>query len=560
MLNLRIKISRKLRNNSFLIVVLLCAAIVRIWGIDFGLPNTNCRPDEDQIVSIISSPSRNFHPVIFNYPSLYKYINFFFYGLYFILGLFTGKYRSLPDFIQEVTVTNYKDLYLINRLLSASFGIATVLICYAIAKRLFDKKTAIISAFFLSFAYLHVRDSHFGTVDVPMVFFMMCSMFFIIKSYENNLIKNYILAGVFAGLATSTKYSGILLIIPMVIVNCLRISAAKNKNDGFSSSLPFVKRMSFFMIFLTAAFLLGTPYAVLDFRHFRWDCAGTVGRFIAGEGIILGRGWWYHVRFSLLLGMGFSLFFASLAGSVILIKNNFRKALILCSFPLVYYATIGQGYGVFLRYAIPFIPYLCITAAVFTVYCINGIRKYLSPNFNKAVMLIIPFLIILPSVYNVLCFDSLLSKKDNRLIATEWINKNLPEGSSVGIFNSCYGIQLSPAVSGLPDKDSKSSHSKGFKEYGYDCESRKFMYGDELVDMPRYIVLEESPVKISISIDAQQKEILQKFYYLLSEFKAMNIDNSSNWFDQDDNFYIPFVGFKDIQRPGPNISIYEKKL
>lgn len=541
-------------------LILLCAAAVRFWGISFGLPNTNCRPDEDQIVSIVTSPANHFNPGGYNYPSFYKYLNLCFYGLYFIFGLLSGKYRSLPDFTEYIYLTNYQDLYLIDRFLAASFGVATVFICYKVAERLFDRRTALISAFFLSLAYLHVRDSHFGTVDVPAVFFVMCAMFFIIKANEDNLMKDYILAGISAGLAASTKYIGILLFIPMAIVNSSRISVIKGEDKAFVYPVSSAKRMLFFAIVFIAAFLLGTPYALLDFKNFIKDILNTISRFKEGEDIILGRGWGYHLRFSLLFGLGFSLFFASLAGIIALIRVNFKKALILCSFPLAYYAVAGAGYGVFVRYVIPLIPYLCITAALFTGYLISGLRKYLSPGLNKAVMLILPLLIIAPSIYNVLRFDILLSKKDNRLVAQEWIGNNLPEGSLIAIIDLGYGIQLPPAASGLPDKDMvlpdeitanylRKNNIKGFNAYAWDDDPYK----------PEYIVLSESPLKMFSSISPEQKEIIREFYCLLSEFKAINIHNKSNLFDQDDCFYMPFTGFKDIQRPGPNFYIYKKK-
>ncbi len=551
----------KLNIKYFLIAILLFAAIVRFWGIGFGLPNTNCRPDEEQIVDIVKSPVHNFHPGGFNYPSLYKYINLCFYGLYYILGLFTGKYKLLADFINEIVITNYSALYLINRFLSASFGVATVFICYKVAERLFNRKTAMISAFYLSFAYLHVRDSHFGTVDIPMVFFITCSMFYIIKAYQENATRNYVLAGIFAGLAASTKYAGILLIVPMFIVNSFSISITRGEDKAFVYPFSSTKRMLFFIILFAAAFLLGTPYALLDCKQFLNECIETISRFIHGEGIILGRGWWYHFRYSLPLGMGFSLFFASLAGIFTLAKMDLKKALILCSFPLAYYVIIGQGYGVFLRYVIPLVPYLCITAAVFTVYLVNFLGKYLRPDFNKAVMLIFPLLIILPSVCNILRFDTLLAKKDNRLIATEWINKNLPEGSSIALCDTVYGIQVPLTAAALRDKDDfgmedririnylRNNNIKGFNAHGWDGRS----------NMSKYIVLEEAPVRVSGSLDPEQKEIIRNYYYPLAKFESYNIDNISNWYDQEDNFYIPFAGFEEIQRPGPNIYIYEKK-
>jgi hypothetical protein len=513
-----------------LVLILLCAAVVRFWGIGFGLPNTNCRPDEEQIVEIVNTSGQCFNPGWFNYPSFYKYLNLFFYGLYFIFGLLTGKYRSLPDFFCEINATNYSYLYLIDRYLSASLGVATVFVCYKIAKRLFDRKTGLISAFFLSFVYLHVRDSHFGTVDIPMVFFIMCATFFIIKCYQESSTRNYIFSGIFAGLAFSTKYPGILTIIPMVIANGLSISLTEGKNRVFVYPLVSAKRILVFMGIFTAVFLLGTPYAVFDFHAFFRDCVDVLKRYDNGEGVMLGRGWLYYLRFSLPLGMSFNLFVASLAGIMVFMRIDFRKALIFCSFPLAYYIIAGEGRGVFVRYSLPFIPYFCITAAVFVVYHVRLLEKRLSPNLNRAVLLILSALIILPSFYNVLHFDSLFSRKDNRLIVTEWVNKNIPDGSAAALFDADYGLQLPP---------------------------EKIILAD-ITQLPKYAIVAEFPVEIMVPPAPESLDIIQKEYRLLAEFKAID-HNKANRFDQLDNFYVPFAGFKDVRRPGPNYYIYEKK-
>ena len=78
--------------------------------------------------------------------------------------------------------------------------------------------------FTLALSYLHVRESHFGVTDVPMMFFAVCSMLFIVKSYYSKAsLRNYVLAGVFAGLAASTKYNGVLVAVSMVAVHCLNV-------------------------------------------------------------------------------------------------------------------------------------------------------------------------------------------------------------------------------------------------------------------------------------------------------------------------------------------------
>jgi hypothetical protein len=179
----------------------------------------------------------------------------------------------------------------------------------------------------------------------------------------------------------------------------------------------------------------------------------------------------------------------------------------------------------------------------------------------------------------------LLTRKDNRLIAAEWVNNNLPEGSSVSqsVRFGTYGlIMINPpleslrqefriAVSGKKQLEEKYLRSKidyirannlrGFNEFAYDRILRRFISknGQNTILSPDYIIVEESPLEYYSLISKEPIKLLHKDYYLLKEFKAIDINNRSNWFDQQDAFYVPFAGFQGISRPGPNIFIYAKK-
>src|SRR5438093_9651129 len=122
--------------------------------------------------------------------------------------------------------------YMIDRCISALLGTATVLIVYRLAEKLFDRKTAIISSLFLSFAYLHVRTSHFGVTDVPMTFFVMLSVLFCIKARFEKTPGNYALAGLFAGLAASTKYNAVLVVFSMFVVHLFNVLDETTIADG----------------------------------------------------------------------------------------------------------------------------------------------------------------------------------------------------------------------------------------------------------------------------------------------------------------------------------------
>ena len=643
--------------NPILLLILVIAAVVRYWAIDFGLPQPDCRLDEKVIIKIaLGFFSGDFNPHFFNYPTLYMYFLFGLYTCYFGLRNFflpnLSQYTPLEEF--NLYPTNF---FLIDRSLSAFCGVVTVFVVYLIAKNLFCKKIAIISSLFLSLVHLHVRDSHFGVTDVTMALFVMCSTLYIVKSYKETTLKNYAIAGFFAGLAASTKYIGVLLLIPMYIVHLFKVLDHEKNEDwnseiktrtillsqamhygiftigsifiviGFAPNLVELylthnnkfdkyllsqiihyfqitalligcclillvilttrlvqtllpakvklllvnlldKRILFFTGLLVFTFLLGTPFSLLDFPTFMSDFLYEV-RHINSEsgqfGIFLGRGWWYHLRFSLFLGMGWSLFYASLAGILILIKSDIKKATILCAFPLSYYTVIGKGYTVFLRYTIPLLPFLCITAAVFLVAITDCLLKSYKSQIKTYITLFCVSLVILQSGYNVFQSNSLLAHKDSRLLASEWIYKNLQKGSS---FSQVGWGKI---------------YVKGYDYWDYNYEKSQFVDKNNM--FPKYIIFTKSPLLADLQKKYPERgfkqimtnnyleevfnrtnkgvvklsKILKDDYYIKKVFQVININNEDNFFDQHDVFFLPFSGFKDIERPGPNIYIYEKK-
>lgn len=567
-----------IKRDYFILIIVLIAATVRLWGINFGLPNTECRPDEAIITDIVYSPLRSFHPGTFNYPSLYKYMVLFLYICYFLFGLCAAKYHSAAQFLAEYLIAPAQ-FYLINRLLAASLGIATVFLVYKIARYIFDTKTAVISALFLSLAHLHVRDSHFGLVDIPLTFFMLCSMWFILKSSEKNTIKYYVLGGIFAGLSASIKYQGILLAIPMCIVHFFNTSEDRKK----TLRLFLDQRILLFFFTFICSFLIGTPYAIISFPDFISDIAYEFKHLEYGHGIILGRGWMYHLRFSLWYGLGGSLFFASLAGIVTLFGLNRKKALLLCCLPLAYFIIIGKGNTVFLRYTIPIIPFLCITASVFTVYISDRLLPHFRPYERNIAAYLLAVILISPSAYNVLRSDFLLAKKDNRLAAAEWISQNIPEASSI-YQNSRFPpgkVKIYPTLSSLPKTYYnpitkityripksvlmnmpyllKRKHTVGYEEWKYNETIKRFIFqGKTEENFPEYIIVEESPLLIYSTPQNDIQEILKKAYTLKAAFSAIDVNEEKNRFDQQDAFYLPFAGFKNIKRPGPNLYIYKR--
>src|SRR6266496_4455685 len=96
-----------------LLIVLLIAAAVRVWGLGFGLPYIAARPDETEI----AGPAAGFltgdlRPPFFEWPTLFAYAVALLYTIYFYASRpFTGV-ASLHAFAESRRQTIAPFLYI----------------------------------------------------------------------------------------------------------------------------------------------------------------------------------------------------------------------------------------------------------------------------------------------------------------------------------------------------------------------------------------------------------------------------------------------------------------
>jgi hypothetical protein len=233
---------------------------------------------------------------------------------------------------------------------------------------------------------------------------------------------------------------------------------------------------------------------------------------------------------------------------------------------------------------IPVIPFLCIGASTFLMFMGDKLMSRINPHLKNIFIFLIALSVSFPSTYNIIQFNRLISKKDNRLIATEWVNKNIPQGSSVYQTAFLWGrLQLRPETSLCKDKYKQISVTANrdnrrtfrvkinclenkkipeYEQWEYYGDIEMFKFENEFVyTLPDYIIVAESPLIIWSSMlpESKLKRLLKNAYRLKKSFKAVDCKNKENLYDQQDAFYVPFTGFKNVERPGPNIYIYEKK-
>ena len=241
-----------IKKTSLIVFVIIVALVVRLIGLDHGFPYIY-HPDEPTIIRSALGIRFDPNPHHFDWPHLYIYLNYFVYMIF-------AKFRDiitavgLKSQLTQIAPLMYNDnliFYLLSRTLSAVLGALTAIPLYLWTKKLTDKKTALFSATLLALTPLHVRNSHYALIDVPMLFFLCWALYFSTRSA--------ILSGLFLGFSTSTKYNGIL--------GGLFIGASLllNKSKKIKQKVLGMLRLGLFTIL---GFIVGTPFAVLDFKTF----------------------------------------------------------------------------------------------------------------------------------------------------------------------------------------------------------------------------------------------------------------------------------------------------
>lgn len=495
-----------------LTLILTTAFGVRLYGVTWGLPY-EYYPDEAKIVSgALRFGTGDLNPHRFDYPSLLFYLLFSLYAIYASIGLIAGYFQNVAD----VAVSYFIDptmFYLIGRTFVALLGTATVGLVGIIGTRFYNPKVGIVAACFFAFISGHALYSHYVVTDVPMAFFVMLSFLFAVLIYLNGKRRDYILAGIFAGLATSTKYPAAIIIVTLYTAHILRgIEQQRALRTIFLDSnivLAFV--LSVF------AFIAASPFIILDFKTFNFSLSCLASQSAIGEPWREDINTYLDV-FTLFLpdGMGVTLEVLGLAGLCYSIYHWSKKELLLISFPILYYAVMGKSPFSSTRYWLVVLPFLCIFASRLFMDVIDRIsikRKLYSIVAPLAVLLIIS-----QSLYRSISLGYTLTQKDTRTIAKEWIEENIPPHSKIALDR--YSPPLIPDgesfLGTFNDEDAAEESSEFYTAHDYYKYVREFFRGTS------YSITNGKYVKM-----AYERTSPSKVTYKLKKFPTIGLHPSS---------------------------------
>ena len=518
--------------------ILAVAIALRVWGLGFGLPNTAARPDESRIVGTGARfvTQRTLSPNFFSYPTLFIYVVG---GLYAAGCAASAAARAFPS-VAACAATwpqDWAPLFMTARAVSALAGAAGVGVMVFLGRRL-HRSAGLYSALLLAVAFLHVRDSHFAVTDAAMTSMALLALLLLVRAHERPSTGRFLLAGVCAGLAASTKYNAALVVAAAIVSQIL---AWLNAADA-----PRVRytRLLYYGGAAVAGFLAGTPYALIDRAGFLRDTIFESGHLVRGHFVLLDVGWRYHAMVTLPAAVGWPLFIAGVGGVIWTLVTRTRIAILIFAFPIIYYIVAGRGYTVFSRYMVPVVPFLCLGAGSLIAVATSAVarRSRTIAPFVAAALLVA---CAAPTFMKAVQLDRLLARTDSRVLAADWLEQHAASGASILFTSTGWG---KPQLS-------RGSHALPYDEWAWDVDRERL--AARMAQPPDWIVVEQSPLPIYTSPPDELRPILER-YELRHAIHAYT-DGEPHVYDQQDAFYLPLDGFARVARPGPNFLIYARR-
>lgn len=430
--------------SIILAAILLLAFALRIWGINFGLPNIYHTDEWFEVKRALKLGAGVIDFERVNKGG-YFYLLFVEYGIYYLILKFFGFVSSAESFLTNI-FKNPSAIWLIGRITTAVIGSINCYLVYLAGKFAFSKNVGIFAGLYLALNLIHVESSQIIAVDVPLTALITLCLVLIFRDNAGSQSKcsasYYALIGAVFALAVMTKITGAVVLFPALLFHFKNLKDEKGRvrlKDYFNDLRLYV-----FVGIAIIVYIVGNPGVVYKIKsQFLW----MLSFFNVGSGVEKVPEFPLVNKQTSLLkyyaGVLFPLKYFGLAlfiwaGAVLGFKWRLFNTVILMSLvvPLIFF--LGTSHSiehVYPRYLLPLTPVLAI---FFGVSC-QILIKYVQKNIFRAIFL--GFLLVLflfPAIRDIVIFDTNLTKPDTRTIADKWFYDTVNASDTIILEGSYY--------------------------------------------------------------------------------------------------------------------------
>ncbi|MEA2186286.1 MAG: hypothetical protein QOD83_567 [Solirubrobacteraceae bacterium] len=396
--------------------VLGLALGLRLWGTGHGLPYAyNADENAHFVTRAIGLFGHDWNPHYFSNPPAYTYL------AHIVLSLWYGGRAGVSDaFAADPT-----EIWVIGRVLAAILGTLAVWLLYLAGSRLLDRRVGLLAAGLFAVSFLPVFYSKLALNDVPTLAGVCLALWGAAGVLRFGRLRDYLVAGVGLGLACATKYTGGIVLLPLVAGASAQFAAAGGRG-------PAMRGLGIACIAAFVTFVIFNPYALLDFAAFKdglthqSDASGDA----AGKlGLTQDNGYVYYL-WSLGWGMGWVPLIVAVGAAARLWLDESRLVWFLVPAVIVFILFMGSQARYFGRWVMPVMPMICILAAYGAVEFADWAsrtRPLLKPTFMAAVVVALCGQGFVYSLHSGL----VLSREDTRNLTREWMVANVPLGTKI---------------------------------------------------------------------------------------------------------------------------------
>ena len=391
--------------------VVAAAFLLRIWGVKQGLPYAfNADENAHFVPKAIGLFGHGYNPHYFVNPPAYTYV------LHLVFAVWFGGREG----VSNAYALHPTEVFVVARVTAAVAGTLAVWLLYLSGRRLFDRRVGLLAAGLFAVCYLPVFYSHLALNDVPTLAPICLSLFGAAAVMRYGRAVDYLVAGLGLGFAAATKYTGGIVLLPLLGATAAQFFAPEGHR-------PAIRGLLIAGFAALAAFLIANPYALLSFNEFKdgLNHQTSVADDATGKlGLTQNSGFEYYL-WTFTWGLGWIPALGALAALPLLWRDERRLVWMLAPAPILFVAFMGSQARYFGRWLMPVFPLICLLAAYALIELVDiGARRRpaLRATFTALAVIALCGQGIVSSLHDGL----VLSRSDTRNSTRAWLVANVP--------------------------------------------------------------------------------------------------------------------------------------
>jgi 4-amino-4-deoxy-L-arabinose transferase-like glycosyltransferase len=430
-------------SRKWLYLIILVALTLRLWGITFGLPSLN---DPDEPLFVVSSLTlivgKTLNPGWFGHPGTTTIYALAIIDLLIVTAaMLSGKFANLEEFTTYI-YTDPSILFVGGRIFIAVCGIATIILTYAVARRLLNERIGLIAAAILTFMPLHVGFSQIIRTDMQAAMFMLLVILSTLRIARDGRWQDYALTGIIIGCAVATKWPSAMIIVAPIAVGLIKV---RERPEVFWTILSYIIMMG--AVSIIALFVI-SPYLLIEYQKVISNLTGEFQSHHVGS---TGGSFFENIA-SYIFGtlretFGIIGIAISSIGFLLCARIGRLHVAVLILPAVAFFAFICLQTLIWDRWLVPLLPFIALFAAI----AIDRLSGAMNSRFGASaarfgIGLLISALVV-PMIASTHA-QTTERLNDTRNQASDWARANMPSGSKILVEHLAFDL-LSPKFSFL---------------------------------------------------------------------------------------------------------------